>query len=706
MTPPAAGPQDGAGVPQHRLSVLVALPAHSPLSAAPLHYVYHTSLPAGTLVRVPLGQRRVLGVVWDEGPHAAPAPADVEPRSIVEAFDELPALDASWRELVAFVARYYQRSLGEVALAALPPQLRDLDRTQLMRRLKKQARHTRQAGPQDAGMAETIAPSPPETSVVLTPQQEAAVAAIDAAARLQPAPPMLLFGCTGSGKTEVYMRAVEQVLSRDPLAQVLVLVPEINLTPQLEARFRARFPATALCCLHSQIAEGQRAKAWVAAWQGQTQLVIGTRLAVFTPLPNLGLIVVDEEHDSSFKQQEGLRYSARDLAVWRGREMGVPVVLGSATPSLESLAAAVTGRYRKVQLTTRATAAPMPTIHLVDIRRQVLRDGLSPAALAALSEGLAAQETSLVFINRRGWSPVVACTDCGWMAACPHCAARLVLHQARRRLQCHHCGHQAAIPHACPSCGNPDLKPLGEGTQRIESTLKRQFPTARIVRIDRDSVSRRSTWETVYQQVMAGEVDILIGTQMMAKGHDFPSLSRVVALNSDGALYSPDFRAEERLFALLSQVAGRAGRAGIAGQVWLQTQFPDHPLYLALSQHDTSGFMARLLETRTAEGYPPAVFQALVRADAPDDEAAMVFLRQVVAWLGTHHANPEVMVLGPAPAMLARLAGRSRAQILLQADQRPPLHGCLAALTTAAPTLAKPFGKDLRWSVDVDPLDW
>ena len=706
------------------------------------HFDYQTTVPlaVGQRVRAGFAGRQLTGLVVgmaDSSPYVV--------RPLDGTVDDLPPLPADWLALVHFASRYYHYPLGQTVFTALPaglrgakpfalpqdlgyqlteagltqrPAARAVRQCQLYDRLAQGVLPLSEAKTLWSGarkqlgtwlaegiVAETHAAAPRPVLQVgerptLTEEQAIAVAAVPEAGFGA----TLLDGVTGSGKTEVYLRLIERCLAAGQ--QALVLVPEINLTPQLEARFRARFPATALCCLHSQIAEGQRAKAWVAAWQGQTQLVIGTRLAVFTPLPNLGLIVVDEEHDSSFKQQEGLRYSARDLAVWRGREMGVPVVLGSATPSLESLAAAVTGRYRKVQLTTRATAAPMPTIHLVDIRRQVLRDGLSPAALAALSEGLAAQETSLVFINRRGWSPVVACTDCGWMAACPHCAARLVLHQARRRLQCHHCGHQAAIPPACPSCGNPDLKPLGEGTQRIESTLKRQFPTARIVRIDRDSVSRRSTWETVYQQVMAGEVDILIGTQMMAKGHDFPSLSRVVALNSDGALYSPDFRAEERLFALLSQVAGRAGRAGIAGQVWLQTQFPDHPLYLALSQHDTSGFMARLLETRTAEGYPPAVFQALVRADAPDDEAAMVFLRQVVAWLGTHHANPEVMVLGPAPAMLARLAGRSRAQILLQADQRPPLHGCLAALTTAAPTLAKPFGKDLRWSVDVDPLDW
>ena len=430
--------------------------------------------------------------------------------------------------------------------------------------------------------------------------------------------------------------------------------------------------------------------------------MIGTRLAVFTPLPELGLIVVDEEHDGSFKQQDGLRYHARDLAVWRAQQAGAPVVLGSATPSLESVAAVQAGRYRHARLTRRASAAALPQIHLLDIRRQLLDEGLSAAAWQALADGLAAGETSLVFINRRGWAPVLACVDCGWLSSCPHCAARLVLHWHDRRLQCHHCGHHEAIPHACPSCGNPDLKPLGQGTQRIEAALRRQFPQARIARIDRDTVSRRDAWAEIDRQVRAGELDILVGTQMLAKGHDFPSLSRVVALNADGGLYSADFRAEERLFALLTQVAGRAGRGALPGQVWVQTQFPDHPLYLALREHDVAGFAQRLLEERASAGYPPAVFQALLRADAPELDTAMAFLREVRQYAACHG---DVLSLGPAPASMARLAGRERAQLLLQAERRAPLHAALSALRAGLDDWARPFGSALRWSLDVDPQE-
>ena len=720
MTPPAAGPQDGAGAPQHGLSVLVALPAHSPLSAAPLHYVHHTLLPAGTLVRVPLGQRRVLGVVWDEGPHAAPAPADVEPRSIVEAFDELPALDASWRELVAFVARYYQRSLGEVALAALPPQLRDLDRTQLMRRLKKQARHTRQAGPQNAGMAETISPSPPETSVVLTPQQEAAVAAIDAAARLQPVPPMLLFGCTGSGKTEVYLRAVEQVLSRDPLAQVLVLVPEINLTPQLEQRFAARFAQQRIVALHSGMTAAQRLQGWLAAHTGQARIVLGTRMAILASIPHLRLIVVDEEHDLSYKQQEGARYSARDLAVYRAHQAKVPVVLGSATPSLESwyhsrpaTAEDTGGRYRRLCMPERIGAAALPAVRLIDMAQQPRGSVCSPALLEAVQQRAARGEQSLLLLNRRGYAPVLHCPDCDWKSECPHCSTFRVYHKIDRTLRCHHCGYTVPVPRACPACGNQDVRALGLGTEQLEEALQQQLHTTlrpdgaplRVLRVDADTTRLAGSLAQQLAHAHSGDVDVLVGTQMLAKGHDFRRITLVAALNPDAVLFSSDFRAPERLFALLMQAGGRAGRdPALSGhsELWVQTHFVAHPLFAALRKHDYPGFAQQQLDERSIAGMPPFSYQALIRAEAREQQAAQDFLNAVRTAAAQLPEAAQVQCYPAVPMVPQRIANRERAQMLVESSSRAALQRLLPQLGALLHQLrAKAV---LRWAVDVDPL--
>ena len=720
MTPPAAGPQDGAGVPQHRLSVLVALPAHSPLSAAPLHYVYHTSLPAGTLVRVPLGQRRVLGVVWDEGPHAAPAPADVEPRSIVEAFDELPALDASWRELVAFVARYYQRSLGEVALAALPPQLRDLDRTQLMRRLKKQARHTRQAGPQDAGMAETIAPSPPETSVVLTPQQEAAVAAIDAAARLQPAPPMLLFGCTGSGKTEVYLRAVEQVLSRDPLAQVLVLVPEINLTPQLEQRFAQRFPLQRRVALHSGMTPAQRLNGWLAAHTGEARIILGTRMAVLASIARLRLIVVDEEHDPSYKQQEGARYSARDLAIYRARQMQAAVLLGSATPSLESWHHSRPvaqddsgGRYLRLCMPERIGAAALPAVRVVDMTQQPRGTVCSQELLEAVQQRALRGEQSLLLLNRRGYAPVLHCTACGWESQCPHCSAYRVFHKIDRTLRCHHCGYTVRVPYACPDCGNQDVRTVGQGTEQLEEALNQQLQTVRrpdgealgVLRVDADTTRGAGSLEEHLARAHSGAVDVLVGTQMLAKGHDFRRITLVAALNPDTGLFSSDFRAPERLFALLMQAGGRAGRDPALsgrGELWVQTCFPTHPLYAALRKHDYPVFARQQLDERLAAGMPPFSYQALIRAEAREQQTAQAFLNATVAATGSLPDAAQVQCYPAVPMVPQRIANRERAQMLIESTSRAALQRLLPQLGMLLHQYRT--SAILRWSIDVDPL--
>ena len=685
-----------------------------------MHYVYHTSLPAGTLVRVPLGQRRVLGVVWDEWPHAAPAPADVEPRSIVEAFDELPALDASWRELVAFVARYYQRSLGEVALAALPPQLRDLDRTQLMRRLKKQARHTRQAGPQDAGMAETIAPSPPETSVVLTPQQEAAVAAIDAAARLQPAPPMLLFGCTGSGKTEVYMRAVEQVLSRDPLAQVLVLVPEINLTPQLEQRFAQRFPLQRRVALHSGMTPAQRLNGWLAAHTGEARIILGTRMAVLASIARLRLIVVDEEHDPSYKQQEGARYSARDLAIYRARQMQAAVLLGSATPSLESWHHSRPvaqddsgGRYLRLCMPERIGAAALPAVRVVDMTQQPRGTVCSQELLEAVQQRALRGEQSLLLLNRRGYAPVLHCTACGWKSQCPHCSAYRVFHKIDRTLRCHHCGYTVRVPYACPDCGNQDVRTVGQGTEQLEEALNQQLQTVRrpdgealgVLRVDADTTRGAGSLEEHLARAHSGAVDVLVGTQMLAKGHDFRRITLVAALNPDTGLFSSDFRAPERLFSLLMQAGGRAGRDPALsgrGELWVQTCFPAHPLYAALRKHDYPAFAQQQLDERLAAGMPPFSHQALIRAEAREQQTAQAFLNATVAATGSLPDAAQVQCYPAVPMVPQRIANRERAQMLIESTSR-------AALQRLLPQLGVLLHQHrtsaiLRWSIDVDPL--
>ena len=718
------------------LTVRVALDV--PL-AREFDYLAPPPVAVGQRVWVPFGPRRLCGVVVA----LIDTPPDRPLKPVFQVLDTPDPLPADWLALVAFAADYYCHPLGQSLFTALPPALRQprtialpdiqhyrlselgqqacapsrrAHRQQILRECLAQERPSRDTiRALGSGMTrllddwcaqgwvEAFTPEPCATVLKqgpvpdLTAEQQDALQQLDG----RDFAVTVLHGVTGSGKTEVYLRRIAQALAEG--RQVLVLIPEINLTPQLEARFRARFPETPLALLHSHIAEQARAQAWLSAWQGRARLVLGTRLAVFTPLPDLGLIIVDEEHDHSFKQQDGLRYSARDLAIWRAKQSQVPILLGSATPSLETLANVEAGRYRRIRLLQRATGASLPTIHLVDVRHQPPRDGLSAPVLAALQGCLAAGETSLVYLNRRGYSPVLLCADCGWMAACSDCAARLVLHLSSRTLDCHHCAHQEPIPIACPSCGNPDLKPLGQGTQRVEETLAHHFPQARIARIDRDTVSRREAWAALYAQVHAREIDILVGTQMLAKGHDFPSLSLVAVLNADGGLYSADFRASERLFSELTQVAGRAGRAEIAGQVWVQTQLPEDPLYQALVRHDFDGYCQHLLDERRLIGLPPFSYQTLLRAEAEDRGAVLEFLSHV-----RQHLNMPrgVLCLGPVAAAMPRLAGRERAQLIFESEKRAALRHVLQDLQHQLPQLAKPFARQqVRYMLDIDPLE-
>jgi len=493
---------------------------------------------------------------------------------------------------------------------------------------------------------------------------------------------------------------MHQVLQRGE--QILLLVPEINLTPQLENYFRNRFPDTELVSLHSGLNDGERASKWLRAQSGLARIVLGTRLAVFTPLPKLGLILVDEEHDSSFKQQDGLRYSARDVAIFRANQRGVPIVLGSATPSLESYYNARSGRYQLLKLEQRAaTQAQLPQVRCLNISNIPLQEGISPAMLTALAERLSRKEQSLIFINRRGYAPVLMCTACGWLSNCSNCAGKLVLHLKDRRLRCHHCGHQERVPHACPSCGNTDLHPVGVGTQRIEEALQAHFPEARILRVDRDSTRNKGSWQTMRKQIQDDAVDILVGTQILAKGHDFPNLTLVGVLNPDGALYSADFRASEKLFAQLAQVSGRAGRADKPGEVLVQTAFPDHPLFRALRAHDYDAWAQILLKEREQAGFPPFVFQVLLRAEGKQEGEVYAFLKR--AREAAMALSLPVEVYGVVAATMAKRANHFRAQLLVQSDTRKALQQFLRAWR---PLLDELPSQKLRWSLDIDPLEF
>ena len=684
------------------LPILVQTPAHSQV-AGTLTYLSEQALPPGTLVRVPLGRRETLGIVWHTAPQAA---AGIDPsrlRPVGCVLDALTPLTPAWRQLVDFAAAYYQRAAGEVALAALPPQLRELSSEQLARRLKRQP---------GAGRTGPVGDTP-----VLTAEQGAALAQIEAQAG-----PFLLFGATGSGKTEVYLRCVQALLEREPDAQALVMVPEINLTPQLEQRFAARFGADVVVSLHSGMTNPQRLRSWLAAHSGAARIVLGTRMAVFASLPRLRLIVVDEEHDPSYKQQEGARYSARDLAVYRGRLENAKVILGSATPSLESWhhsrPAAEGGRYVRLDMPSRVgDGGSLPLVRRVDMNHQPKHAVFSPPLLQAITERIARGEQSMVFLNRRGYAPVLHCSDCDWKSECPHCSAYRVFHKIDRTLRCHHCGYAERVPRACPGCGSPDIRPMGRGTEKLEEHLAELLADVRrpdggpvrIVRIDADTTKLKGELEAQLAQVHNGEVDVLVGTQMIAKGHDFRRITLVAAANPDSALFSSDFRAPERLFSLLMQAAGRAGRdAGISRQseMWVQTHHPTHPLYDNLKKHDYPGFAAQQLTEREQAGLPPYSFQALVRAEARTQETAQAFLN-TASTLGTPSAEALNVTLYPAvPMSVQRVANVERAQMLVESPSRAALQRFLAGWHEVLHEVRRgPEGQGLiRWAVDVDPL--
>ncbi|GLC95279.1 primosomal protein N' [Cupriavidus sp. TA19] len=728
-------------------------------------YLATPDVAPGDLVVVPFGRRSLVGVAVERAA-ASDVPTD-RLRAVAQRLDWMPPLPPDWIALAAFAARYYQRRLGEVMLPALPPALREPDgwpglaqrartdeyrllpehvdnllaavppRARSVRALAQglaeraatgtplalaEARALCAAAParlaewQAAGWVEadrtarpllpTAPAQPPSAAPALHNEQRAAVQAITDA---QGFAPFLLHGVTGSGKTEVYLHAMQAVLERDPHAQVLMLVPEINLTPQLQARIAARFPHLPLAVLHSGLADQERSLQWLAAHRGEARIVLGTRMAVMASLPALSLIVVDEEHDTSYKQQEGLRYSARDLAVWRAKQRGIAIVLGSATPSMETWWRAGQGTYRKLVLRERAQAdAALPVVRLVDLnherqRQRALFEGLSVPLLEAIDARLARGEQSLLFLNRRGYAPVIACDSCGWLSGCPRCSAYLVLHRPERRLRCHHCGLESPVPHHCPDCGNVDIAPLGRGTQRIEEALASRFPQARIARIDADSTRRKGSAQAMFDEVHAGEVDILVGTQMVAKGHDFQRVTLVGIVHPDAAMFSHDFRAAEHLFASLMQVAGRAGRAGLPGEVLIQTRYPDTPALQALTRHDYDGFAASQLRERRQAGLPPFCFQVLVTTEHGELDRALQFLQVARRHAEMCQLAAEVQLHDPVPMSMVRIANRERAQMLVEATSRPALQRFVAEWVQTFAAVGTE-AKGVRWQLEIDPL--
>ena len=732
------------------LPVLVHTPAHASMGPV-LTYRHRELLPAGTLVRVPLGARETLGVVWDASDEDASGEIDPgKVRDISEVLDTVLPLAGAWQQLVRFAARYYQRSAGEVALAALPPQLRELSSLQLQRKatrlqkaLDKPAPEAKHGRSKNGAFADGInevsgAAQAQASSKALSAEQTEVLAQIEAQSG-----PFLLFGATGSGKTEVYLQAVEQLLAREPQAQALVMVPEINLTPQLEARFVERFAPQwgpqSVVSLHSGMTPAQRLSAWLAAHQGGARIVLGTRMAVFASMPGLRLIVVDEEHDPSYKSGEGARYSARDLAVYRGRLEGAKVALGSATPSLESWfhsrPASEGGRYLRLHMPSRIGAAgrSLPLVRRVDMTHQPRNAVVSPPLLEAIKERIACGEQCLVFLNRRGYAPVLHCSDCGWKSACGHCSAFRVFHKNDRTLRCHHCGHSERVPRTCPGCGNPDILTLGRGTEQIEELLATLLADVRrpgtqtadqpdgepvrIGRIDADTTRLKGALQSQLAAVHAGEVDVLVGTQMIAKGHDFRRITLVAAVNPDSALFSSDFRAPERLFSLLLQAAGRAGRDAALGahsEVWVQTFQPAHPVYAALKNYDYPSFAHSQLQEREQAGMPPFSYQALVRADARSQEAAQAFLNtarkrassDMGQWSGWARVLEQVMLYPAVPMAMQRVANVERAQMLVESPSRNALQSFLAAWQQVLhASRSDPACKGLiRWAIDVDPL--
>lgn len=653
--------------------------------------------PPGTRVLVPLGKQQAVGLVISVDTAQASAEENGFALKPVEAIlDHAPLPDAHLLELLQWAARYYHHPIGEVIFSALPIALRKPK--PLSTRLQKLATVTNLPAPPAGDSAEDRLRS----KLLLTDEQQHCLHQIQQWNQQAPLRPILLHGITGSGKTEIYLRLIAPLLAAGQ--QALVIVPEIGLTPQLLQRFQRFFADTPLACLHSGLSDGERLKAWLQARSGQARIIIGTRSAIFAPAPQLGLIVIDEEHDASLKQQEGFRYHARDLAIKRAQMLSIPIVMGSATPALESLYNAQTGRFHYVRLNRRPGASVTPALNIQDTRPFELQAGLAPPSLQAIRQTLARGEQVMVFLNRRGFAPTLFCPSCGWHASCNHCSVNMTWHARRNRLVCHHCGAEQATPAQCPACKNPNLTTQGQGTERLELSLQTSFPGFPVVRIDRDTTSRKGELEAKLTTVRSNEPLILVGTQMLAKGHDFPNLTLVIILDIDHSLLSTDYRALERLGQLLVQVAGRAGRADKPGRVILQTSQPDHPLLHQLVGHGYTPYARQLLEERQRWHFPPFGHQALIRANSSASmEKALKFLDNISQRLASTE-GADLQRLGPTPAPVEKRANRYRAQLLLGSRQRAVLHTALHQLLQTDSKL--PGRSGIRWSVDIDPIEF
>ncbi|MES9834253.1 MAG: primosomal protein N' [Candidatus Thiodiazotropha sp. DIVDIV] len=697
----------------------------------------------GCRFQVPFGRSSRVGVLISLTDQST-VPAAKLKRALCQ-LDPVPLLQPSDLRLLRWASEYYEHPLGDVIFHALPVNLRknltqaeakpaglrltqtgqQLEPGSLSRAPKQQSlvevlkQHPdgllKSQLIEDFGTTSSVlralqekgfitpcnpppAPLPTIEGFQLNPQQLNAVEAVRK--KLDGFHAFLLNGITGSGKTEVYLHLVESILAQD--RQTLILVPEIGLTPQLLQRFRERI-GHEVAVMHSGLADGEREKVWHAMRQVRQRVLIGTRSAIFTPLPRLGLIIVDEEHDLSYKQQEGFRYSARDLSLVRAQQTDCPVLLGSATPSLESLKNAQEGRYDQLELPHRASNATIPKLQLIDIRDLPLKGGLSPALIKQLKQTVDAGEQAILFLNRRGYAPMLTCHACGWLTDCPRCDARMTHHRHQHMLWCHHCGHQQKVPAQCPSCGSPDLRPIGQGTERVEETLQQLFPETGLARIDRDSTSRKGALEKLLADIHTGKTPLLIGTQMLAKGHHFPAVTLVAILDVDQGLFGVDFRAAERMAQLILQVAGRAGRAERPGKVLIQTRHSDHPLMQLLIQHGYEGFAREALQERSLAMLPPYTHQILIRADSNRSDSPELFLKALLQACQKLPSAASLEFWGPVPAPMERRAGKTRAHLLIQSAQRQPLHRWLSEAVHLFGDLN--HARRVRWSVDVDPQE-
>ena len=637
---------------------------------------------------VPLGKREVVGIVVGKSDHCEVDPK--KQKSVIRILNETTPLDTNWLRLTKFASDYYQHSWGEVGLSCLPnffrtkPGVRYQTSLEKLRKLK----------------ATKLLSS--DIKHELNHEQKYAVNSLKSFDGFKPT---VLFGVTGSGKTEVYLHMMALTFERHPNAQILFLVPEINLTPQLEARVRSFFTHKKIVCMHSGLSQGERARSWLAMHEKQAQILIGTRMAVFASMPELQLIVVDEEHDLSYKAGDGVRYSARDLAVKRAQLLNIPIVLGSATPSLETWAHVRSQHYHLLTLSQRAVKeAELPQLVVVNPKEEKTTFGLAQTVVDAISETLEKKEQVIVFLNRRGYAPVLTCPSCGWLSTCPHCSTYAVYHKSHRRLMCHHCGWSTHVYSQCPDCGNIDLMPLGAGTQRIEEQLQEIWPSARILRIDRDSTQKKNAAQVAFDAVHAGEVDILVGTQMVAKGHDFQKVSLVVVLNVDAQLVSANPRSEERVFANLMQVAGRAGRGGLSSTMIVQSRFGDRPIFKALAAQDYEMFADELLAVREMEGAIPFASQALLLADASSLDKTLEFLSQASS-IGTtireRYQLDDIAIFDPIPMAVMKVADRERGQLLIEAASKVRLNRFLAIWIKELSDLKT----SVHWVMDVDPID-